>query len=84
MAMFSCPWLPSVLPNRIRYFPVYLIVPVGICAVVSGVGALRDMRGQEAADRRRARAGILLGSVAIIVPVAVVVWACWVLSNTYG
>ncbi|WP_234432955.1 hypothetical protein [Streptomyces sp. NRRL S-1824] len=84
VAMFGCPWLPSVFPNWIRYFPVYLIVPVGICAVVSGVGALRDMRGQEAADRRRARAGILLGLVASTVPVAVGVWACWVLSNSYG
>lgn len=45
VAMFGCPWLPSAVSSWIRIFPVYLIVPVGICAVVSGVGALRDMRG---------------------------------------
>ncbi|QNE79237.1 hypothetical protein F0344_14595 [Streptomyces finlayi] len=82
--MFGCPWLPSAVSPWIRSFPVYLIVPVGICAVVSGVDALRDMRGKDRADRHRARAGIILGSVAIVVPVAVVAWACWVLSGTYG
>lgn len=84
LAMFGCPWLPSAVSPWIRFFPVYLIVPVGICAVVSGVGVLRDMRGEERTDSHRARAGIALGSVAIIVPVAVVAWACWVLSDTYG
>ncbi|WP_285441185.1 MULTISPECIES: hypothetical protein [unclassified Streptomyces] len=43
------------------------------------------MRGEGAADRRRARAGIALGSVAVVVPVAVAVWAYWTLSTqTYG
>lgn len=78
-AMFGCPWLPSAVPPWIRFFPVYLIVPVGICAIVSGVSALRAMPGEGTADRRRAWAGIVLGSVAVAVPVALVAWACWVL-----
>lgn len=81
VAMFGCPWLPNGVSYWIRFFPVYLIVPVGICAIVSGVGALRAMRGDGTADRRRARAGVVLGSVAVVVPAGVVVWACWVLST---
>ena len=80
VAMLGCPWLPSAVSPWTRFFPVYLIVPVGICAVVSGVGALRDMRGEVAVDRWRAWVGTGLGAVAIVVPVGVVVWACAVLS----
>ncbi len=77
--MFGCPWLPSAFSFWIRFFPVYLIVPVGICAIVSGVGALRAMRGEAAADRRCALAGTALGSVAVAVPAALVAWLCWVI-----
>ncbi|WP_331721150.1 hypothetical protein [Streptomyces sp. NBC_00454] len=81
VAMGGCPWLSAaVFPVWLRYFPLYLIVPMGICALVSGVGALRDMRGWPDRARGRARAGIALGGVAVIVPVAVVVWGFWVLS----
>ncbi|ORT61981.1 hypothetical protein BKD26_01860 [Streptomyces sp. CB03238] len=82
--MFGCPWLPPATPNWLQYFPIYLIVPVAICAVVSGVGALRDMRGQEAADRRRARAGVALGSAAITGALAFVVWIFWALDSAHG
>ncbi|WP_392674596.1 hypothetical protein [Streptomyces sp. LN785] len=84
VAMIGCPLLPAAIAPWIRYFPVYLVVPLGICAVVSGVGALRDMREQEEPDRRRALAGIVLGSVAVTVPVAVLAWSWWALSNMYG
>ncbi|MFI5770462.1 hypothetical protein ACIA74_18270 [Streptomyces sp. NPDC051658] len=83
-AASGCPLLPSVVSSWIRFFPVYLVVPLGICAVVSGVGALRDMRGPAGADRLRARAGVVLGSMAIVVPVAVVAWAWWALSHLHG
>ncbi|MFE0191510.1 hypothetical protein [Streptomyces sp. NPDC058989] len=78
--MLGCPWLPSAVPNWIRFFPVYLVVPLGICAVVSGLGALRDMRGQIAAARGRARTGVALGSVAIAVPTVTVVGGLVVLQ----
>ncbi|MFD7617072.1 hypothetical protein [Streptomyces sp. NPDC059802] len=42
------------------------------------------MRGLEGADRLRARAGVVLGSMAIVVPVAVVAWAWWALSRPHG
>ncbi|MFB6619335.1 hypothetical protein ACFCV9_34790 [Streptomyces sp. NPDC056367] len=85
MAMGGCPWLPAaVFPEWLRYFPLYLIVPMGICALVSGIGALRDMRGLPDPARGRARAGIALGAVAVIVPVGVVVWGIWVLNSIHG
>lgn len=81
VTMGGCPWLPAaVFPVWLRYFPLYLIMPLGICALVSGIGALRDMRGWPTPARGRAWAGIALGAVAIIVPVGVVVWGLWVLS----
>ena len=81
VAMIGCPWLPETVWNWLRFFPLYLVVPTGICAVVSGAGALRDMRGVEGADRRRARAGLTLGTVAVVVPLAVIVWALWVMRD---
>ncbi|MET9963024.1 hypothetical protein ABZ128_28825 [Streptomyces sp. NPDC006326] len=81
VAMGGFPWLPAaVFPVWLRYFPLYLTVPMGICALVSGIGALRDIRGQLDPARGRARAGIALGAVAATVPVGVVVWGFWVLS----
>ncbi|MFJ9850480.1 hypothetical protein [Streptomyces sp. NPDC101150] len=82
VAMTGCPWLPTFVSHWIRFFPVYFILPFGIWAVVSGIGALRGMRGDEGADRRRARAGVTLGTVAILVPVAAFIWAYWALSRT--
>lgn len=81
VAMGGFPWLPEAIPPMVRYFPLYLIVPVGICAVVAGVRVLRlkDRAGTTA--RRRARAGTALGAVAVVVPVAVVLWGVVVLST---
>ncbi|MEU6881421.1 hypothetical protein [Streptomyces sp. NPDC046712] len=79
--MGGLPWLPEAVPPWLRFFPVYLIVPVGICALVSGIGVLRATRGTGAAARRRAWAGTVLGAVAVVVPVGVVVWAFVVLST---
>ncbi|WP_167828854.1 hypothetical protein [Streptomyces sp. MZ04] len=81
VSMIGCPWLPGGVSPWLRFFPVYLIVPAGICAVVAGFGALRSLRGEEAADRRWARVGVGLGAVAIVVPVSVVIWAWVVLSR---
>ncbi|MEV6131420.1 hypothetical protein AB0M05_32230 [Streptomyces violaceusniger] len=80
--MIGCPWLPDPVPVWMRSFPLYLVLPTGICAALAGALTLRSMRGQADADRRRARAaGILLGTIAIIVPLAVIAWACWQLRD---
>lgn len=83
LAMMGGPVLPDVLPPSVRFVPLYFVVPVGICAVLAGVVSLRRLRGDEGADRRRARAGITLGGAAIVVPVAVVAVAVAMLSQTY-
>ncbi|MFD7504267.1 hypothetical protein [Streptomyces sp. NPDC059850] len=76
------PWLlPSTIPQRIRFFPFPFFAPMAIAAVVSGVNALRDMRGSERGNRCWAWAGITLGSVTILVPSIVIVWACWDLTR---
>ncbi|MGW7247187.1 hypothetical protein [Streptomyces decoyicus] len=80
IVLMGWPWLP--LPSWIRCFPVYFIVPVGICAVVFGISALRSVRGEPGADRCRAWVGTVLGTVAIVVPLMVIVGAvavleCW-------
>ncbi|WP_435221944.1 hypothetical protein [Streptomyces sp. Tue6028] len=81
VAAIGCPLLPKSVPSQLRYLPVYFILPLGIWAVVSGGIALRRMRGNEGASRIRARAGVTLGTVAIVAAVAVILWACWALRD---
>lgn len=83
LAMMGSPALPDFLPVSVRFLPLYFVVPAGICAVLAGVVPLRRARGEERADRRRARAGIVLGSTAIVVPLTLVVMAFVLLSQTY-
>ncbi|MGW7247189.1 hypothetical protein [Streptomyces decoyicus] len=73
VAMYGSPLL-TFLPPLVRYLPVYLTVPLGICAIVFGGCVLYRMRGDERADRRRARAGIVLGTVTLAFPLILVVW----------
>ncbi|MFE5480894.1 hypothetical protein [Streptomyces sp. NPDC056527] len=82
VAMGGFPWLPEAVPPMVRYFPLYLIIPIGICAIVAGINVLRVRGGVAVAARRRAWAGTALGAVAVVVPVAVVLWAIVVLSTT--
>ncbi|NSC19980.1 hypothetical protein FM076_01640 [Streptomyces albus subsp. chlorinus] len=86
--MYGSPLLPAALPPWLRFFPLYLTVPAGVFAVVSGAFALRDARHTRAVpdaphepgtDRRRARTGIALGAVALAVPLVLLVWAGWAL-----
>ncbi|MFD7786179.1 hypothetical protein ACFV4Q_24290 [Streptomyces nojiriensis] len=81
VAAVGCPLLPEFVPNLLRYLPVYFVLPLGIWAVVSGGIALRRVRGDEGASRIRARAGIALGTVAVMTAVATMVWACWALRQ---
>lgn len=79
--LLRCTGVPFLhfLPPSIRYVPVYLTVPLGICAIVFGFTVLYRMRGDEGANRRRARVGVALGAVALAVPVILVVWLSWAL-----
>ncbi|WP_234321671.1 hypothetical protein [Streptomyces xanthophaeus] len=81
VAAVGCPLLPEFVPNLLRYVPLYFILPLGIWAVISGGIALRRVRGVEGASRIRARAGIVLGTLAVVTAVAAIVWACWALSH---
>ncbi|MFD9029720.1 hypothetical protein ACFVZW_00945 [Streptomyces sp. NPDC059567] len=74
VAMGGFPWLPEAVPPMVRYFPLYLIIPLGICAIVAGVNVLRVKGGVAVGARRRAWAGTALGVVAVVVPIAVVLW----------
>lgn len=71
VAMIGCPFLPEGLPPWIRFFPFYLVVPVGIMALVCGLPDLWVTRGVEGAARGRAWTGVVLGAVAVTVPTAV-------------
>ncbi|QKW54983.1 hypothetical protein HUT08_34650 [Streptomyces buecherae] len=71
----GCPLLPAAASAWVRVVPAYFVLPAGICAVVSGTGALARMRDQAAADRHRARAGVTLGVLAIVVPLVAIGWA---------
>ncbi|MEV3856992.1 hypothetical protein AB0J38_22010 [Streptomyces sp. NPDC050095] len=84
LALFASPWLPAALPPAVRYFPLYLTIPAGICAIVAGINSLRQVSGHEGVLRWRARAGIALGTLAIIVPLAVVAIGCIMLSHEYA
>ncbi|QJT07377.1 hypothetical protein G9272_44175 [Streptomyces asoensis] len=81
--MMMCPFLPAWVPNGVRFFPVYFIVPAGIGAVVSGLVALSGARGQEDAAPSRVRAGAALGTTAVVLSLAVIVWAVWALNQAY-
>ncbi|WP_330239965.1 hypothetical protein [Streptomyces sp. NBC_00525] len=75
---YGSPFL-TFLPPLIRSIPVYLGMPLGICAIVFGVSALWGMRHDKEADRRRAWAGIALGTVAFTAPIALLGWLSSVL-----
>lgn len=82
VAMMVCPLLlGTALPTWVRLLPLYFLLPVAGSAVVSGTVALRRMRDHEGADRTRARAGVVLGAAAIVIPLTVITLAIWVLSQ---
>ncbi|MFD7337483.1 hypothetical protein ACFV98_15940 [Streptomyces violascens] len=84
VALFGSPWLPTALPPAVRYFPLYLTVPVGICAIVDGINSLLPVRGLDGVPRWRARTGIALGALAVTIPVVVVTIGCLMLSHEYA
>ncbi|WP_404962224.1 hypothetical protein [Streptomyces sp. 147326] len=65
---FGCPFLPEALPPLMRYFPLYLTLPLGICAVVWGLPDVWRSRREGVPGPVRARVGVSLGTVAIAVP----------------
>ncbi|WP_405656913.1 hypothetical protein [Streptomyces sp. RK9] len=75
------PVLAFFLPSSVRLLPVYLIGPVGTGAVISGLVALHRMRDRNDVDPSRARTGIALGTAAIVLPLVVLLWVMWELSQ---
>ncbi|MFD8883177.1 hypothetical protein ACFV0H_11685 [Streptomyces erythrochromogenes] len=65
---FGFPFLPEALPPMVRYLPLYLVLPLGICAVVWGLPDLWRAWGTEDSSPVRARIGVLLGTLAILAP----------------
>ncbi|MEU6681513.1 hypothetical protein [Streptomyces sp. NPDC046925] len=85
IAMLFSPLLLEPVPvaRWILFLPVYFVVPVGISAVVCGLLALRRMRDQEEADPSRARAGVVLGSAVVVIPLTVVIFFIYALQQAY-
>lgn len=65
---FGCPFLPEALPPLVRYLPLYLVLPLGICAVVWGLPDLWRTWGTDDSSPVRARIGVLLGTLAVLGP----------------
>ncbi|MET9570831.1 hypothetical protein ABZY34_17145 [Streptomyces virginiae] len=65
---FCCPFLPEALPPLVRFLPLYLVIPLGICAVVWGSPDLWRARRSERPAPVRARLGVLLGTLGILGP----------------
>ncbi|WP_370419470.1 DUF4190 domain-containing protein [Streptomyces sp. QH1-20] len=59
----------------------FLVIPVGIAAIVCGVVGLRRAKRGEASNACMARVGLVLGSV-ITVPTAC--FLMWLLAGLYG
>ncbi|MFD9903478.1 hypothetical protein [Streptomyces sp. NPDC059063] len=68
-------------PLWIRFSPWICIAPAGIGAVVSGLVVLHRVQGRRDVDAFRARMGITLGTVAVVLPVAALLWVVWVLNQ---
>ncbi|WP_328311977.1 hypothetical protein OG432_18045 [Streptomyces sp. NBC_00442] len=84
VALFGSPWLPTALPPMVRYFPLFLTVPVGICAILDGINSLLPVRGLDGVPRWRARTGIALGALVVTVPVALLAVGYLMLSHAYA
>ncbi|KOU83550.1 hypothetical protein ADK94_20390 [Streptomyces sp. XY593] len=65
---FGCPFLPEALLPLVRFLPLYLVIPLGICAVVWGGPDLWRARRGERPAPVRARIGVLLGTLAVLGP----------------
>ncbi|GHC69005.1 hypothetical protein [Streptomyces flavofungini] len=60
---------------------VYLLGPAAIGAVITGLVAQRGMRSREGADPFRARMGVALGTTAVVLPLILLIWVIWALSQ---
>ncbi|MEU9099541.1 hypothetical protein [Streptomyces sp. NPDC048361] len=84
VVLFGSPWLPTALPPALRYGPLLLTVPVGIGAIVSGINSLLPVRDDDGVRRWRARTGIALGVLTVIIPVVLVAIGYLMLSQAYA
>lgn len=83
IVLLCCPALPESVPMWFRIVPGYLVVPVGVCAVVSGAVSLRRARRDATTGRLRAHSAIALGALAVAIPVTLVALALVSLSRQY-
>ncbi len=82
LAMIVLPLMVQIPgPLWVRFFPWICIAPAAVGAVVSGLVVLHRVRGRGDVDAFRARMGITLGTVAVALPVAVLLWALWALNE---
>lgn len=85
LAMVVLPLLVQVPgPLWVRFLPWICIAPSGIGAVVTGLVVLHRVHGRRNVDAFRARMGITLGTVAIVLPAAVLLWLAWALNQAVG
>ncbi|MEU9164502.1 hypothetical protein AB0D29_30050 [Streptomyces sp. NPDC048424] len=70
----GCPFLPEAVPSLIRFVPLYLVLPLGICAIVWGLPDLWRSRRDGVPAPAGARIGVPLGAVALVMVAAVLVW----------
>ncbi|EPH43728.1 hypothetical protein ABT390_26770 [Streptomyces aurantiacus] len=82
LAMVVFPLLVQVPgPLWVRFFPWICLAPAGVGAVVSGLVVLHRVQGRRDVDAFRARMGITLGTVAVVLPAAVLLWLIWALNQ---
>lgn len=83
VTMMICPLLAAPFPMSARFLPLYFIVPAGTGAAITSLVVLRRMQGRKEVDPFRERAGVALGTMAIVLPLAVMIWAIWALTDHF-
>ncbi|MFB7180256.1 hypothetical protein ACFCYI_21465 [Streptomyces sp. NPDC056257] len=76
----GCPFLPEAVPPPIRVVPLYLVLPLGICAIVWGLPDLWRARRDGIQAPAGARIGVPLGAVALVIVAVALVWFAFFLD----
>ncbi|MFE9933700.1 hypothetical protein [Streptomyces sp. NPDC005533] len=76
----GCPFLPEAVPPPIRFVPLYLVLPLGVCAIVWGLPDLWRARRDGVAAPVGARVGVPLGAVALVIAAVAAAWVAFFLD----
>ncbi|MER6200130.1 hypothetical protein ABT234_22510 [Streptomyces sp. NPDC001586] len=76
----GCPLLPEAVPPPIRFVPLYLVLPLAICAIVWGLPDLWRSRRDGVPAPAGARIGVPLGAVALVVVAVALAWFAFFLD----